>query len=100
MNAEVLNLDLNASSRKKGESFLGTIYSCAADAVRRLLFVRDASAGILEFIARNVQPACQLFFHAGEADRSHPTEGLLDLMTIRHHKKTVDGTGSHHYRRS
>ena len=52
--------------------------------------VRDASAGIPEFIARNVQPHVSVL-NAGEADVSHPTQGLLDLMTIRQHKKTLDG---------
>ena len=52
--------------------------------------VRDASAGIPEFIARKVRPNVSVL-NAGEADVSHPTQGLLDLLTIRQHKQSLDG---------
>ena len=47
--------------------------------------VRDASAGIPALIATRVQPHISVL-NAGEADTSHPTQGLLDLLTIRGHK--------------
>lgn len=53
MSADVLNLDVNMSSRKKGESILDTIYTLQA-LQADVFVVRDASAGIPEFIARNV----------------------------------------------
>ncbi|MDJ0928880.1 MAG: aspartate carbamoyltransferase catalytic subunit, partial [Gammaproteobacteria bacterium] len=84
MNADVLNLDVNMSSRKKGESILDTIYTLQAMQVD-VFVVRDASAGVPAMIAREVQPHVSVL-NAGEAATSHPTQGLLDLMTIRHHK--------------
>ncbi len=89
MSAHVLNLDVNMSSRKKGESILDTIYTLQAMEAD-VFVVRDASAGIPEFIARKVQPNVSVL-NAGEADVSHPTQGLLDLLTIRQHKQSLDG---------
>lgn len=84
LGADVLNLDVNTSSRKKGESILDMIYTLEAMAVD-VMVVRDASAGVPAYIARNVgEYVCIL--NAGEADVSHPTQGLLDLLTIRQHK--------------
>jgi aspartate carbamoyltransferase catalytic subunit len=47
--------------------------------------VRDASAGVPAYIARHVEDHVSIL-NAGEADVSHPTQGLLDLLTIRQHK--------------
>ena len=84
MSADVLNLDVNMSSRTKGESVLDTILTLQAMEVD-VFVVRDASAGIPAFIARNVAPHVSVL-NAGEADVSHPTQGLLDLLTIRRRK--------------
>ena len=84
LGADVLNLDVNTSSRKKGESILDTIYTLEAMAVD-FMVVRDAGAGIPAYIARHVKKHVSVL-NAGEADVSHPTQGLLDVMTIRHHK--------------
>lgn len=83
LGADVLNLDVNTSSRKKGESILDTIYTLEAMHVD-VMVVRDASDGVPAYIARNVEDhVCVL--NAGESDVSHPTQGLLDLLTIRQH---------------
>ncbi|MDJ0940850.1 MAG: aspartate carbamoyltransferase catalytic subunit [Woeseiaceae bacterium] len=84
LGADVLNLDVNTSSRKKGESILDTIYTLEAMHVD-VMVVRDASAGVPAFIARNVKDFVSIL-NAGESDVSHPTQGLLDLLTIRQHK--------------
>ncbi len=84
LGAEVINLDVNISSRKKGESILDTIYTLQAMQVD-VFVVRDASAGVPAYIARNVNDFVMIL-NAGEANVSHPTQGLLDLMTIRRHK--------------
>jgi len=81
LGADVLNLDVNTSSRKKGESILDTIYTLQAMQVD-IMVIRDASAGVPAFIARNVGDHISIL-NAGEADVSHPTQGLLDLLTIR-----------------
>jgi aspartate carbamoyltransferase catalytic subunit len=84
LGADVLNLDVNTSSRKKGESILDMIYTLQAMQVD-VFVVRDASAGVPAYIARHVSEHASIL-NAGEADVSHPTQGLLDLLTIRQHK--------------
>jgi aspartate carbamoyltransferase catalytic subunit len=86
LGADVLNLDVNTSSRKKGESILDMIYTLQAMQVD-VFVVRDASAGVPAYIARHVRDHVSIL-NAGESDVSHPTQGLLDLLTIRQHKKT------------
>ena len=88
LGADVLNLDVNTSSRKKGESILDTIYTL--EAMRcDIMVVRDASAGVPAYIARHVKNHVSIL-NAGESDVSHPTQGLLDLLTIRRHKHDFD----------
>jgi len=81
LGADVLNLDVNMSSRKKGESILDTIYTLQAMQVD-LFVVRDASAGVPAYIARHVDDHVSVL-NAGEGNVAHPTQGLLDLLTIR-----------------
>ena len=88
LGADVLNLDVNTSSRKKGESILDTIYTLEAMQVD-VMVVRDASAGVPAYIARHVKPHVSIL-NAGESDVSHPTQGLLDVLTIRQQKKRFD----------
>jgi aspartate carbamoyltransferase catalytic subunit len=84
LGADVLNLDVNTSSRKKGESILDTIYTLEAMQAD-IMVVRDASAGVPAYIARHVKPHVSIL-NAGESDVSHPTQGLLDTLTIRQMK--------------
>jgi aspartate carbamoyltransferase catalytic subunit len=84
LGADVLNLDVNTSSRKKGESILDTIYTLQAMQVN-IMVVRDASSGVPAYIARHVNDHVSIL-NAGEAEVSHPTQGLLDLLTIRQRK--------------
>ncbi len=88
LGADVLNLDVNTSSRKKGESILDTMYTLQAMQVD-VFVVRDASAGVPAYIARNIQDHVSIL-NAGEAEASHPTQGLLDLLTMRQHKSNFE----------
>jgi len=88
LGADVLNLDVNTSSRKKGESILDTIYTLQAMQVD-IMVVRDAGPGVPAYIARHVDDHVSIL-NAGEADVSHPTQGLLDLLTIRQHKGSFE----------
>ncbi len=88
LGADVLNLDVNTSSRKKGESILDTIYTLQAMQVD-IMVVRDAGPGVPAYIARHVTDHVSIL-NAGEADVSHPTQGLLDLLTIRQHKGSFE----------
>jgi aspartate carbamoyltransferase catalytic subunit len=72
------------SSRAKGESIMDTIYTLESMQID-IFVIRDASTGVPAMIARQVEPhICVL--NAGESEVSHPTQGLLDLMTIMRHK--------------
>ncbi len=88
LSADVLNLDVNTSSRAKGESIVDTIYTLQAMQVD-MFVVRDASTGVPANIARRVDSHVSVL-NAGESDVSHPTQGLLDLMTILQHRPDVD----------
>ena len=84
-----LNLDLHSSSRAKGESMLDTIYTL--EAMNTDVFViRDSEAGMPEFLIDHVAPHVSVI-SAGEAHLSHPTQGLLDALTIRTHKRRFTG---------
>lgn len=89
LGADVLNLDVNTSSRKKGESILDTIYTLQAMHVD-VMVVRDASAGVPAYIAQHVDDHVSIL-NAGESDVSHPTQGLLDLLTIRQRLGSLAG---------
>jgi aspartate carbamoyltransferase catalytic subunit len=89
LGADVLNLDVNTSSRKKGESILDMIYTLQAMQVD-VFVVRDAQDGVPAYIARHVNNFVSIL-NAGESDVSHPTQGLLDLLTMRRHKGRLEG---------
>jgi len=81
LGAEVVNLDMQSSSRVKGETVLDTIYTLQAMHAD-VLVMRDAEPGLPAYVAQFVAPhVCIL--NAGEAHLSHPTQGLLDALTIR-----------------
>jgi aspartate carbamoyltransferase catalytic subunit len=84
LGAEVVNLELQLSSRVKGETMLDTIYTLQALHFD-VFVIRDAEPGVLGLVAENVAPEVSVL-SAGEAHLSHPTQGLLDALTIRQHK--------------
>lgn len=84
LGADVLNLDLRTSSRAKGESLLDTVYTLQAMQCD-IFVVRDSTAGVPALIAAHVAPHVRVL-NGGEADINHPTQGLLDVLTIRQHK--------------
>ncbi len=89
LGAHVLNLDMQSSSRVKGETMLDTIYTL--EAMNTDVFViRDSEAGMPEFLIDHVAPHVSVI-SAGEAHMSHPTQGLLDALTIRSHNRRFSG---------
>jgi aspartate carbamoyltransferase catalytic subunit len=89
LGAHVLNLEMQSSSRVKGETMLDTIYTL--EAMNTDIFViRDSEAGMPEFLIDHVAPHVSVI-SAGEAHLSHPTQGLLDVLTIRTHKRRFAG---------
>src|ERR1700743_385882 len=85
LSADVLNLNINASSTSKGESLLDTINNLSA--MHADMFVgRHASRGAPYLIAQHCAPHVHVI-NAGDGRHAHPTQGLLDMYTIRHYKK-------------
>jgi len=85
LGADVLNLDIQASSTVKGESLEDTLYTLEAMNVD-VFVVRHKDAGVPRLLAEHASPHVHVL-NAGEAHVSHPTQGLLDAFTIRRHKK-------------
>ncbi len=81
LSADVLNLDVSTSSRIKGESILDTIYTLQAMHCD-VFVVRDAAVDVPRMIAGAVREGVAIL-NAGEATVAHPTQGLLDLLTVR-----------------
>lgn len=89
LGADVVNLEVQLSSRVKGESMLDTVYTLQALHVDAMV-IRDAEPGVPASVAAHVAPHVSVL-SAGEAHVSHPTQGLLDALTIRQHKKRIEG---------
>jgi aspartate carbamoyltransferase catalytic subunit len=91
LSADVINLNVAVSSTSKGETLLDTVYNLQAmDA--DMFVVRHNQSGAPHLIARHVKPGVAVI-NAGDGRHQHPTQGLLDMYTIRHYKK--DFTGPH-----
>ncbi|MCE2859927.1 MAG: aspartate carbamoyltransferase catalytic subunit [Oxalobacteraceae bacterium] len=89
LSADVINLNISASSASKGESLLDTIDNLAAMHAD-MFVVRHAQSGAPYLIARHLTETRQDHVHvvnAGDGRHAHPTQGLLDMYTIRHYKK-------------
>lgn len=88
LGAIVVNFDIASSSASKGESLedtLATLEAMHSDA----FIVRHKENGTPARLAAHAQKACIL--NAGDGSHAHPTQGLLDLLTIRDHKKRIEG---------
>ena len=85
LSADVINLDIARSSASKGESLLDTIANLSAMAAD-IFVVRHSESGAPYLIAQHVAPHVHVI-NAGDGRHSHPTQGLLDMFTIRHYKK-------------
>jgi aspartate carbamoyltransferase catalytic subunit len=89
LGADVVNLEMQLSSRIKGESMLDTVYTLQSLHVD-VMVIRDSEAGVPALVAANVAPHVSVL-SAGEAHVSHPTQGLLDALTVRQHKQRFEG---------
>ncbi len=84
LSADVLTLNIAASSTSKGETLLDTLRNLEAMHVD-MFVVRHAESGAAHFIAQHVAPGVSVI-NAGDGRHSHPTQGMLDMFTIRRHK--------------
>ncbi len=89
LGADVVNLEMQLSSRVKGESMLDTVFTLEALHVD-VFVLRDAEVGVPGMVAASVAPHVSVL-SAGEAHVSHPTQGLLDALTVLQRKGRCDG---------
>ena len=85
LSADVLNLDIARSSAAKGESLLDTIANLSAMHAD-MFVVRHGESGAPYLIAKHCAPHVHVV-NAGDGRHAHPTQGLLDMYTIRHFKQ-------------
>ena len=85
LSADVINLDIARSSAAKGESLLDTIANLSAMHAD-MFVVRHSQSGAPYLIAQHCAPHVHVV-NAGDGRHAHPTQGLLDMYTIRHYKK-------------
>lgn len=84
LGGDPVNLDISLSSRQKGETVLDTIYTLQAMSVD-VFVIRDAEPNVCQYVAEHVQEHVSVV-SAGEAHLSHPTQGLLDALTVLQYK--------------
>ena len=84
LSADVLNLDVQTSSTSKGETLYDTLRNLEAMAAD-MFVVRHGDSGAAHFIAGNVCTDVAII-NAGAGDHAHPTQAMLDMLTIRRHQ--------------
>ncbi|HUP37636.1 MAG TPA: aspartate carbamoyltransferase catalytic subunit [Candidatus Limnocylindria bacterium] len=87
LSADVINFSASGSSAEKGESLLDTARNIEAMSPD-VVVVRHRAAGAPALLARHLR--CGVI-NAGDGAHEHPTQALLDLMTIREKKGHLDG---------
>lgn len=87
LSADAVNISVASSSLAKGETLVDTALNL--DAMNPdCIVVRHGSAGVPHQLAKVSRAA---IVNAGDGSNEHPTQALLDAMTIREHKKTIGG---------
>ncbi len=84
LGADVLNFDAAHSSTRKGETLLDTLRNLEAMGAG-LFVVRHELSGAVAALAADAAPTTSII-NAGDGRNAHPTQGLLDMLTIRQHK--------------
>src|SRR3979411_3430498 len=87
LGADVMNMSVSSSSMRKGETLIDT--AMTLNAMRPdLIVVRHHASGAVELLARKVD--CSVI-NAGDGTHEHPTQALLDALTIRRNKGAIEG---------
>ena len=87
LGADVMNMSVATSSVKKGETLIDT--AMTLNAMRPdIIVVRHAQAGAVHLLAKKVDCAV---VNAGDGAHEHPTQALLDALTIRRNKGRIEG---------
>jgi aspartate carbamoyltransferase catalytic subunit len=87
LSADVINFSASGSSVSKGETLIDTVKNILAMKVD-MVVMRHANAGASEFLARNIDAKV---INAGDGAHEHPTQGLLDIFTIREKFGRIEG---------
>lgn len=87
MSADIVNIQTNASSLTKGETLKDTAKNIEAMKVD-IIIMRHSSSGAPYLLAESISPS---IINAGDGSHEHPTQGLLDIFTIKEHKKKISG---------
>ncbi|MGB8674691.1 MAG: aspartate carbamoyltransferase catalytic subunit [Candidatus Acidiferrales bacterium] len=87
LGADMMNLQAEASSLKKGESLLDTVRTLEAMRPDGIV-IRHSSSGAPEFVAERLEIPV---LNAGDGTHEHPTQALLDALTIRDRRGSLDG---------
>lgn len=89
LSADVLNLDISTSATSKGEALSDMLQNLEAMA-SDLFVVRHSQSGAPHFIAESVTPGVAVI-NAGDGWHAHPTQAMLDMLTIRQKKGQFEG---------
>ena len=84
LSADVINLNVGTSSQSKGETILDTVDNLIAMHAD-MFVVRHGQSGAAHFIAQHVPDNISVI-NAGDGRHAHPTQGLLDVFTVRRYK--------------
>lgn len=84
LSADVITLNVSTSSTSKGETLTDTLRTLEAMAAD-MFVIRHADSGATHFIAEHVSPNVAII-NGGDGRHAHPTQGMLDMLTIRRHK--------------
>ena len=85
--AKTINVDLANSATKKNETLMDTMHTLKAMQID-MFVIRHKQNGLPHHVAENIEGVSIL--NAGDGINAHPTQALLDMLTIRQHKKTFD----------
>ncbi|WP_266180986.1 aspartate carbamoyltransferase catalytic subunit [Dyella humicola] len=84
LGADVINFDIGFSSTSKGEALFDTLHTLEAMHLDAIV-VRHKQSGTPEELVRHAMSGVSVI-NAGDGNRAHPTQGLLDVLTIRQHR--------------
>jgi aspartate carbamoyltransferase catalytic subunit len=84
LGARIINFDIASSSTTKGETLLDTVHTLEAMHCDAFV-VRHKESGTPGYIARHLRSRAAVL-NAGDGNRAHPTQGLLDALTLRRHR--------------
>jgi aspartate carbamoyltransferase catalytic subunit len=87
LGADVMNMAVNSSAMKKGETLIDTAMTLNA-MHPDILVVRHHASGAVELLAQKVDGSV---INAGDGAHEHPTQALLDALTIRRNKGRIEG---------